>query len=232
MHSTYLFIDTNIRIIQTRNGDSVNFHMSNVTCNRKMLGKFVLSALIRKHINNIRTSIPIEKTEEINCKTLSRVWTVLKTISFHYMSITFTCRNQATTWPSYCLKLKHQKQCSTLFCFICNTTEHTHKNDNHTQIIYFKYSCLAWPHYVMVGWCGDVLEKFNIQLTLCQIEMCPKLIHHNHTRWLHYPYNILQQRLTPYVHKISVDHPHRFQHNRSTVSHILYLSNMVTYKIK
>jgi len=73
MHSTYLFIDTNIRIIQTRNGDSVNFHMSNVTCNRKMLGKFVLSALIRKHINNIRTSIPIEKTEEINCKTLSRV---------------------------------------------------------------------------------------------------------------------------------------------------------------
>jgi hypothetical protein len=38
-----------------------------------MLEKFVLTALIRKHINNTRTSIPIEKkTEEINCKNLSR----------------------------------------------------------------------------------------------------------------------------------------------------------------
>jgi hypothetical protein len=72
MHSTYLFIDTSIIFIQKRNGDSVNFHMSNVICNRKMLEKFVLSALIRKHINNTRTSIPIEKTEEIDCKTLSR----------------------------------------------------------------------------------------------------------------------------------------------------------------
>jgi hypothetical protein len=46
--------------------------MRNVICNRKMLEKFVLSALIRKHINNTRTSILTEKTEEINCKTLSR----------------------------------------------------------------------------------------------------------------------------------------------------------------
>jgi hypothetical protein len=49
------------------------------------------------------------------------------------------------TWPSYCLKLKRQKQCSGLFCFICNTTECTHKN-NHKQIRYFKYSFLAWTH--------------------------------------------------------------------------------------
>jgi hypothetical protein len=37
-----------------------------------MLETFVLSALIRKHIKNTRTSISAEKTEEINCKTLSR----------------------------------------------------------------------------------------------------------------------------------------------------------------
>jgi hypothetical protein len=72
MHSTYLFIDTSIRFIQNRNGDSVNFHISNINCNKKMLEKFVLSALIRKHINNTRTSTSIEKKEEINCKTLSR----------------------------------------------------------------------------------------------------------------------------------------------------------------
>jgi len=131
MHSTHLFIDTSIRFTQNRNGDSVNFHMNNVIYNRKMLEKFVLSALIRKHINNTRTSVPIEKTEEINCKTLSRAWTVLKTISFHYTSTTFTCRNQAMTWPSYCLKLKHQKQCSGLFWFICNTTAHIKTTTTH-----------------------------------------------------------------------------------------------------
>jgi len=75
----------------------------------------------------------------------------------------------------------------------------------------------------MAGWCGDILEKFNIQPTLCQTEMPPKLIYHNHTRWQHYPYYILLQRLTPHAQKIIVDHPHRFQHNRSTVSHIPYL---------
>jgi len=173
---------------------NVHFQMRNVICNWKMLEKFVLSALIRKHINNTRTRIPKEKKQTKNCKILCRAWIVLKTKSFHYISITFTWRNQAMTWPNYCLKLKCQKQCSGLFCFICNTTEHTHKNDNHTQIRYFKYSFLEWPHHVTPGWCGDVLEKFNIQPTLCRIEMSPKLIHCNHTRWLHNPYNILLRR--------------------------------------
>jgi hypothetical protein len=72
MHSASLFIDISIKFIQNRNGNSVNFHMLNAICNKKTLEKFVLSALIRKHIKNTRRSISAEKIEEINCKTLSR----------------------------------------------------------------------------------------------------------------------------------------------------------------
>jgi hypothetical protein len=65
--------------------------MWNAICNNKKR----LKSLCFLHIKNTRTSIPTGKTEGINCKTLSRAWTVLKTISFHYISITFTGRNQA-----------------------------------------------------------------------------------------------------------------------------------------
>jgi len=46
--------------------------MSNVICNRKMLEKFVISALIRKHINNTRTSIPIEKNRRNRLQVLKQ----------------------------------------------------------------------------------------------------------------------------------------------------------------
>lgn len=69
MHSTYPFIDASVSDLFRTQIQTVSIPIWEMSsAKEKRLKKFVLAALIKKHINNTRKSIPTEKQKKQNAR--------------------------------------------------------------------------------------------------------------------------------------------------------------------